>query len=185
MKGQLERGDIMQTAIVDGHVRVNVGDQVEGKGYTASRPLWIGPGFRSRPNPPTSTGAAQALFVTLGNDRVILAARDARFTGPFGDLGEGDCEIVSDCDAGFRLDKASNAVRLSSTGVDVVVDGSAGTVTISKGGVTATFADAALSLVFNPASLPTPPAAIVLSATGVAITSTGPVTVNGTPLVVP
>ena len=177
MKGQLERGDIMQTAIVDGHVRVNVGDQVEGKGYTASRPLWIGPGFRSRPNPPTSTGAAQALFVTLGNDRVILAARDARFTGPFGDLGEGDCEIVSDCDAGFRLDKSANSVRLSSAGVDVVVDGTAGSITLTRGAAEVKLESLAgidtITLTIGGSS-------IVMNPTSIAITGT--VTVNGIPV---
>ena len=180
MKGQLERGDIMQTAIVDGHVRVNVGDQVEGKGYTASRPLWIGPGFRSRPNPPTSTGAAQALFVTLGNDRVILASRDARFTGPFGDLGEGDCEIVSDCDAGFRLDKAANSVRLSSTGVDVVVDGTAGTITATKGTAEIKVATVAA---LDQITLTVGPTVLTVDATGVNVT--GILKVGGVALTVP
>lgn len=177
MKGQLERGDIMQTAVSDGHVRVNVGDQVEGKGYTASRPLWIGPGFRSRPNAPTSTGAAQALFVTLGNDRVILAARDPRFTGPFGDLGEGDCEIVSDCDAGFRLDRAGNSVRLSSTGVDVVLDGDAGTITATKGTAEIKIATTGVDTI----TLTVASCVLTVTATGVAITG-GTLAVNGVPV---
>ena len=175
---QIDRADVLLTTVVDGDVRLNVGDKVDGKGFGARIPYWQTCGFRSRPNPPTSTGAAQVLYLTQGNTRCVVASRDGRFVGPFGSLDEGDCEIISDCDAGLRLDKSANSIRLEADGASVVVDGAAGTVTVTKG--TATIVVATVATV-DTMTLSVGTSSITITDAGVAILGTT-VTVNGVPV---
>lgn len=175
---QIDQADVLLTTLVDGDVRLNVGDKVDGKGFGAQVPFWQTCGFRSRPNPPTSTGAAQVLYLTQGNSRSVVASRDGRFVGPFGSLDEGDAEIISDCDAGLRLDKSANTIKLQSDAVSVVVDGAAGTVTIAKGD-----AEIKVSTIasVDTITLTVGTSSITITDAGVAIVGTT-VTVNSVPV---
>lgn len=182
----IEIADVMLSAIVDGEVRVNIGDKVDGKGFGASIGYWGVDGFPSRPNPTSAAGAAQAVYLTQGNQRRVIASRDNRFVGPFGDLGEGDRAIVSDCDAGLHLDQSANTIALASDG-GARIEAGPSSVTLTFGGCTVTMSDAALTLAFASAAGGPVLSSIVLSATGVAIVTPVPptVTVNGIALTVP
>lgn len=184
----IEIADVMLSAIVDGEVRVNIGDKVDGKGFGASIGYWGVDGFSSRPNPTSAAGAAQAVYLTQGNQRRVIASRDNRFVGPFGDLGEGDRAIVSDCDAGLHLDKSANLIRLQAgAGIEVVVDGDAGTVTVSKGTASVVLSTVAavdqILATVGAASIKVEPALITLTA--VTVNVVGILQVGGVTMTVP
>lgn len=177
---QIDQADVLLTTLVDGDVRLNVGDKVDGKGFGAQVPFWQTCGFRSRPNPPTSTGAAQVLYLTQGNSRSVVASRDGRFVGPFGSLDEGDAEIISDCDAGLRLDKSANTIKLQSDAVSVVVNGDAGTVTVTKG-----TAEIKVSTIASVDTITLTAGATVLTVDSTGVDVTGLLKVGGVTLTVP
>lgn len=177
---QIDITDIMLSTLEGGEVRVNIGDNVDGKGYGASLPYWQTDGFRSRPNLATTTGAAQGLYLTQGNLRRVIASRDNRFLGPFGDLAPGDRAVVSDCDAGLFLDQSANTIRLEGAGATVVVDGAGETVTITKGIATITVETVAG---FDTIELAVGGVKLTIDVTGVNVT--GVLKVGGVPLTVP
>lgn len=118
----------------------------------------------------------------------MFASRDTRWAGPFGALGEGDRAVVSDCDAGMWLDKSANLIKLQAgAGVEVKIDGDAGTVTVSKGTAsvvlsTVTAVDQIVATV-GAASIKIQPLLITMTAATVNVV--GVLQVGGTPLIVP
>jgi len=171
-----------------GEVRVNIGNAVDGVGFGASVGMWGVDGFLSRPNAAADSNAAQGLYMTQGNQRRVFASRDTRWAGPFGALGEGDRAVVSDCDAGLWLDKSANLIKLQAgAGVEVKIDGDAGTVTVSKGTAsvvlsTVTAVDQIVATV-GAASIKIQPLLITMTAATVNVV--GVLQVGGKPLIVP
>lgn len=172
--------DILLSLVEGGEVRVNIGDGPTGKGYGASIGYWGVDGFLSRPNAPSAAGNAQGWYVTEGQSRRVIASRDTRFVGPFGDLEEGDRAIVSDCDAGLHLDRSANLIRLKSNGADVVVDGANNKVVITKG-----LASITLSTVSALDTIVLKVGGVELNVSVAGVDITGVLSVGGVPLTVP
>jgi hypothetical protein len=106
--------DVSLAADQSGEPRVNLGDVTTGVGFAAGVATWgAGDGFVGIPNGPDGSNLApQALMGTEGMLRLCLAVRDPRYVGKVGAIAEGDRVIVSGCDAGLKLTKASNKIGL-------------------------------------------------------------------------
>lgn len=70
--------DVTASTATEGTITVNLGDQVTGQGYGSETSAWFPPGFYGRPADPDANGAAQALWITEGNQKRAVAFRDRR-----------------------------------------------------------------------------------------------------------
>jgi hypothetical protein len=134
--GDLELLDILITDDDDDVPRLKVGDQFSGKGVGQDCAFLSPDGFIGLPNAPDGTGAcAQALTLTMGNDRFVIASMDGRYAAKTGNLSPGDRAIVSNCDASLQLSQADNKIQLlaESQSMEVTLDASAQTVTAKVG----------------------------------------------------
>ncbi len=122
--------DILASNVVNGEVRINLGDLVDGIGIGADAGLWGVDGFVSRPNDPSDDGACQAIYSVSGNQKRVVATRDNRFSVQTGNLAEGDRAIVSDCAARFVLKKERGSLSFITTD-DNTNDGRAIYLTVS------------------------------------------------------
>lgn len=107
--------DITASSMENGDVRVNIGNALTGEGTAADNP-WLanGDGFVSRPNNPDDAGACEAMYLRNGNQKVSIAARDARYADKAGELQPGDRAIVSRGEARFLLKAEDDVVTLYS-----------------------------------------------------------------------
>lgn len=190
--------DITHVSTDDDEPRVKVGDQRTGEGVGQDCAMLTSVGFVGIPEGPDADGATgQALVMTLGNDRFVLGVLDGRFNGKAGALSPGDRAIVSNCDAAVILSKSGNSITVKSTNCSVVVDGQAGTITLTVGDTFLTLDDdsivgavaggGSLELTGVGAALSFGATTFAVNAAGANLTSTPPATlkVNGVPVTVP
>lgn len=105
--------DVLGSTAENGDVRVNLGDSLTNEGEAADSPWWAcGDGFISRPNDPDDAGACETIYTRQGNQRVVTAARDARYAEKAGELQPGDRAIVSSGEARFLLKRENDSVTL-------------------------------------------------------------------------
>lgn len=178
--------DITFAAEGDDEPRPKVGDQASGQGVGQDCAFFGVDGFVSIPNPPdASGGCAQAVTMTIGNDRCVIGSLDGRYNDKAGTLSPGDRAIVSNCDARVVLDQSANSVGVLSSEASAVVGPGSVSLSISTGPTDAsiTISDSALVITYSHfdvlASITFAPGG------GVAIVAPSGVTVNGVPLVVP
>jgi hypothetical protein len=99
--------DVLGSTAENGDVRVNLGDSLTNEGEAADCPFWGNANaFISRPADPDEDGACEATYTRQGNQRVVTACRDARYTEKAGSLEPGDSAIVGPGD-GRLLNKAA------------------------------------------------------------------------------
>lgn len=189
----LRTADITLPVVDAGEVRPVVGDAATGVGFAASVPFWTcGPAFVSCPNPATSGASCQALLWQEGNVTRVIAARDNRFVDKAGALALGDAAIVTDSEAWFKLTKAGDKVELrTKSGSDemkVALDGGAGTIVLSVGGVSLTVDATGINVVgaFKVNGIPAVvnganPSALVMSAAAGVTISSGTASINLAP----
>jgi hypothetical protein len=197
--GDVELLDILYSVANDNEARLQVGDLATGKGVGQDVAFLSADGFLGLPNPPAAGAAGQAIVLTLGNDRFVIASLDGRFSAVLGTMAPGDRAIVSNCDARLKLSQAGNSIALSSTNMTVALDGAGGTVTASVGStqVQLTTTSASMSLAGGGSvtvgaaavTLAVGGTTLVVDVTGVHITTAPPVpgalVINGTPVTVP
>jgi hypothetical protein len=201
--GDLELLDLTYVVSSDDEPRLKVGDLATGDGVGQDCAYLCTDGFISFPNPPDSTGAAQGIAWTPGNDRFIIACQDGRYNGKAGTVAPGDRAIVSKSDAALKLTQASNKIQLLALaqGLAVTVDATGNSVSAMtpKGGLSCGATGAQFLYASTPAigQVLLLPAAVVLSFNDgtslcsvtlgpggtVAIVAPGGVTINGTPVV--
>jgi hypothetical protein len=134
--------DVTASTMESGDVRVNIGDSLTNEGVAAEAPWWCnGDGFVSRPNDPDGDGACETVYAHHGNQRVCIAARDARYSEKAGELQPGDRAIVSRGEARFLLKAETDSVTLytadqtnNDASMMVNLDGSRGSIKIMVGG---------------------------------------------------
>lgn len=189
----IEISDVTSVADTQGEIRLNLGDVASGTGFGSNVTLWgAGDHFIGIPVAATSTQGTQALWTTIGNLRVAIATRDARWQAKQGNLAAGDAAIVSDCDAGLLLKQADNTITLSSTNVSVTVDGQTQTITAKHAtGAQLVLKQSQTTLTLGVITVQldnsaTPTLAMVIggnfiSMTPAGIVIVGPTTINGTP----
>lgn len=205
--GDVELLDILYSVANDNEARLQVGDLATGKGVGQDVAFLSADGFLGLPNPPAAGAAGQAIVLTLGNDRFVIASLDGRYTAVLGTMAPGDRAIVSNCDARLKLSQAGNSIALSSTNMTVALDGAGGTVTASNGSTELQLTSTSASMsVAGGGSVTVDAAATVLRFGGVIMTLSaagiafvvpavvglppGPVpvpgfTINGVPVTVP
>lgn len=133
--------DVTASSMENGDVRVNLGDSLTNEGEAAESPWWCnGDGFVSRPNDPDDDGACEAIYKRHGNQKVCIAARDARYSEKAGELQPGDRAIVSRGEARFLLKAETDSVTLytadqtnNDASMMVNLDGSTGTALLVVG----------------------------------------------------
>lgn len=77
-----------------GEIRVKIGDDASGDGYSADAAMWGTDGFYSRPLDADADGACMGMFLTDGVDGRILGTKDNRVVKNYGELEPGDRAIV-------------------------------------------------------------------------------------------
>jgi hypothetical protein len=103
----VNNSDVLGSTAENGDVRVNLGNALTNEGEAAECPWWAsGNAFISRPADPDDDGACEATYTRQGNQRVVTACRDARYTERAGSLEPGDSAIVGPGD-GRLLNKAA------------------------------------------------------------------------------
>jgi hypothetical protein len=115
----------------DGEARLQVGDATSGTGVGQDCMFLSTDGFIGLPNPPDALGNGQVVAWTPGNDRLVVASLDGRYSGKAGTLVPGDRAIVSNCDSYFLLKQATDTITLASTGISLELNGPAGKITAS------------------------------------------------------
>lgn len=87
--------DILGSEAVNGHLMLNLGDAVTGRGAATQCPALFVDGFASRPNDADSTGSAAALYIVDGEDKLVVSTWDRRQEPQVGALEPGDRMIYS------------------------------------------------------------------------------------------
>lgn len=134
MSDSISMADIVATEVEDGVVRATLGDSTDGSGIDREVAQWGVDGFISRPCDPDQDGAAQALFVTDGQEKRIIGTRDYRYADKVGELGPGDRAIVSACDAQLVLKRSEGALVLRAGDATVEIKPGSITLGIEGGG---------------------------------------------------
>lgn len=133
----LEVVDLVLSLVEDGEPRANIGEESTGLGFGSSTPIWAPDGFVGVPNAASGGACAQGIVWQDGSAQRLIAARDNRWTDKAGTLDIGDRAVVSDSEAWFLLTRATDRLRLRSTGpageMLIDVNGQAGTMTLSVG----------------------------------------------------
>lgn len=111
----IQRADVIATEAVDGEIRVTIGDQFHKWTWASDCPMYGADGFIGRPNLPENDGAAQALYLQDGDQRVVVGTKDNRWTSKVGDVQPGDRVIYSNSEARFFLKREDDAICLYST----------------------------------------------------------------------
>lgn len=104
--------DILLSKVVDGEVRVNLGDLAgDAEGVGSDVAMWGLPGFYSVPDlPDAATGAAQALYLVDGQAKRVIAARDNRQAPKAGTAPPGARGITTRGEARVMLNPDEDAV---------------------------------------------------------------------------
>lgn len=112
--------DVMDSASIDGEIKVSVGSATENVSWTKDCPVLGMDGFYSVPYPKDDFGAAQALVWNDGNTQYVLSCWDSRSISQVGALQPGDRAIATRGEARIILKEASDSVSILSraNGVD-------------------------------------------------------------------
>jgi len=132
--------DITNSTSDGGEIRVNLGDSIKKESFAAEQPVWGMGGFFYRPRDPDATGAAEAVYVEDGHEKIVLATRDNRLDDTkVGSLGKGDRAIIGEGEARIFIKDDRDAISLFTVSqpdddnMTIDMDGSAGTLLISCG----------------------------------------------------
>ena len=87
---ELDVADVTVSEIIDGQVRIQIGDQATGEAFGQNYVFWGVPGFYSVPAAPTADSASQVLFIWDDNTKYLIGGRDNRHTSLVGGLQPGD-----------------------------------------------------------------------------------------------
>jgi hypothetical protein len=140
MSTDYSTADVTLSTVEEGEVRVNLGEKSDGSGFGAACSLWSSDGFIGCPNEQDDAGACQVIYLQDGNEKLGIAARDARYNDKVGALAEGDRAIISGCAARLLLKKASSSISLytenqldDDSSMVIAMDGSKGKIRIICG----------------------------------------------------
>lgn len=97
--------DVLASEVVDGEIRVNVGDSQTGKGVGSSVPVWATYGFVSRPAEPTPGGACMGLVFVDGDQQRVIGTRDNRAAPGLASLRPGESLMYGPTGQFIRCDE--------------------------------------------------------------------------------
>ena len=132
--------DVIGTELIDGEIRVQIGDASRSLGYAAGLPMYGPDGFIGRPNQPDENGdSCQVKYIWDGDQKTVVGTRDNRYADKVGQLEPGDRAIVTDGEARILIKREDDAVfiiaKSQSTGktMSFELNSTAGVVQIFNG----------------------------------------------------
>lgn len=154
---EIDVADITLSEVVDGQVRVQLGDLATGTAIGQNYPQWGMSGFYSVPPAPDKDAAAQCVFIWDDNAKLILGVRDNRHSAFVGNMEPGDTAMVSG-NARIFGKAADGMVAMYSITPDnksmlCSLDGSTGEINLNVNGTSITVADGRITLAAGGTSL--------------------------------
>lgn len=134
-----DTADILGSDTEDGEVRLELGDVVTGVGVATDTSVWTMDGFFSRPNDPDGDECARALYLVDGDEKIVVATQDNRYSSKVGELEPGDRAIVGKGEQRIFLKETGQQVVLytvnqpADLSMQVMLDGANGMLQLSNG----------------------------------------------------